>query len=62
MKNVNIFILKYDNGCKPYAAQLIDVLILFWKNGGSICLLADYYPFLYPANVFLEKIDFNGKK
>ena len=35
---------------------------MFWKNGGSICILTDNYPFLDPANRFLEKIDFDGKK
>jgi len=50
------------SGCPPYTDQLIDVLILFWKNGGSICIMTDNYPFLDPANRFLEKIDFDGKK
>ena len=50
------------SGCPPYTDQLIDVLILFWKNGGSICIMTDNYPLLDPANRFLEKIDFDGKK
>ena len=50
------------SGCPPYTDQLIDVLLLFWKNGGSICIMTDNYPFLDPANRFLEKIDFDGKK
>ena len=51
-----------SGGCPTYTDQLIDVLILFWKNGGSICVMTDNYPFLDPANRFLEKIDFDGKK
>ena len=50
------------SGCPAYTDQLIDCLLLFWKNGGSICILTDNYPFLDPANRFLEKIDFDGKK
>ncbi len=52
---------KKDN--PNFISQFIDVLILFWNNGGSIVFLADGQPLTYQTNLFLKRAVFeNGKK
>ena len=46
-----------------YVDQFIDCSLLFWKNGGSIVLLAENDPYNFQANLFLKKLVLpNGKK
>ena len=40
--------------------QFIDCLLLYWKNGGAVVLFCENEPFYFQANMFLEKIRFNG--
>ena len=43
--------------------KFINVLIQFWKNGGSLILTSDNEPYLIEVNAFLEKAIFpNNKK
>ena len=43
--------------------KFINVLIQFWKNGGSLILTSDNEPYLVEVNAFLEKVTFpNNKK
>ena len=41
--------------------QFIDCLILYWQNGGSIVFFCDNEPFYFQANMFLEKVRFQGE-
>ena len=38
--------------------KFINVLIKFWKRGGSLILTSDNEPFLIELNFFLEKAEF----
>ena len=51
-------VLPDKNGNPNLVGQFIDVLNLFWENGGSVVLLAENEPFTYQANLFLKKIKF----
>ena len=44
-----------------YLGQFLEVLNLFWMNGGAVVLLAENEPFTYQTNLFLEKIEFPGE-
>ena len=44
-----------------YIGQFLEVLKLFWMNGGAVILLAENDPFTYQTNLFLDMIDFPGK-
>ena len=41
--------------------QFIEVLIKFWKNGGSLVFWADGDPLNYQVNLFLEKVRFENE-
>jgi hypothetical protein len=41
--------------------QFIDCLLLYWRNGGSVVLFCDNEPLYFQANMFLEKIRFDGE-
>ena len=48
------------NNTDPYLVEeYINVLIEFWKNGGSLVFLAEGDPLNFQVNLFLEKIDFS---
>ena len=53
-----------ENKTNPYLVEeFINVLISFWKNGGSLIFLAEGDPLNFQVNLFLEKIEFpNSKK
>ena len=50
------------NGNVNLVGQFIDVLILFWQNGGSIVFWAEGHPLYYQVNLFLEKVRFKREK
>ena len=37
-------------------------MIQFWKNGGSLVLMAENEPMIFQVNQFLKKADFDGEK
>ena len=41
--------------------QFIDVLIKFWKNGGSLVFWADNDPYTFHVNLFLYKVRFENE-
>ena len=41
--------------------QFIDCLLLYWRNGGAVVLFCDNEPLYFQANMFLDKIRFNGE-
>ena len=41
--------------------QFIDCLLLYWQNGGAVVLFCDNDPLYFQANIFLEKIRFQGE-
>ena len=45
-----------------YINQFVDCMIQFWKNGGSLVLMAENEPMTFQVNEFLKKVDFDGKK
>ena len=50
-----------DNSKYPgLVEQFIDCLLLYWENGGAVALFCDNEPLYFQANMFLEKIRFNG--
>ena len=51
---------KKDAAC--YINQFIDCMIQFWKNGGSLVLMAENEPMTFQVNQFLKKAEFDGKK
>ena len=53
-----------ENKTNPYLVEeFINVLISFWKNGGSLIFFAEGDPLNFQVNLFLEKIEFpNSKK
>ena len=51
---------KKDSAC--YINQFIDCMIQFWKNGGSLVLMAENEPMTFQVNEFLKKADFDGEK
>ena len=52
-----------DLHAASYVDQFISCSIQFWKNGGSIVLLAENEPYTFQANLFLKQIRFkDGKK
>ena len=42
--------------------EFINVLILFWKNGGALVFFAEGEPLNFQVNIFLDKIIFDNKK
>ena len=38
----------------------IDCLLLYWENGGAGFLFCDNEPLYFQANMFFEKVRFNG--
>ena len=61
-------ILPYFNG-QPNTSdpnlveEFINILIIFWNNGGSLVFFAEGEPLNFQVNLFLEKIEFsNGQK
>ena len=49
-----------ENLSNPYLVEeFINILIAFWKNGGSLVFFADGDPLNFQVNLFLEKIDFS---
>jgi hypothetical protein len=51
---------KKDAAC--YINQFVDCMIQFWKNGGSLVLMAENEPMTFQVNQFLLKADFDGEK
>ena len=51
---------KKDAAC--YINQFVDCMIQFWKNGGSLVLMAENEPMTFQVNQFLKKEDFDGEK
>ena len=51
-----------DQYAAYYVDQFIDCSLQFWKNGGSIVLLAENDPYNFQANLFLKKAIFPGGK
>ena len=50
-----------DNSEYPgLVEQFIDCLLLYWRNGGAVVLFCDNEPLYFQANMFLNKIKFNG--
>lgn len=58
--------LKSKNGdisAHYYAEQLVDYVLQFWKNGGSLVLMGEKDPYNFQLNLFLKKLEFpDGKK
>ena len=44
-----------------YIGQFLEVLRLFWMNGGAVILLSENEPFTYQTNLFLDMIEFPGQ-
>jgi hypothetical protein len=42
--------------------QFLEVLKLFWENGGALVFLAEGWKLQYQTNEFLKMLDFDGKK
>ena len=42
--------------------EFINILILFWKNGGALVFFAEGEPLNFQVNLFLEKIKFSEDK
>ena len=52
---------KLPNGGNPHlVGQYIDVLKMFWINGGSLVFWNDNEPMTYECNLFLESAEFPG--
>ena len=51
----------YNEEGAYYIDQFLEVLKLFWMNGGAVVLLAENEPFTYQTNLFLEMIEFPGE-
>ena len=47
---------------KYIVEQFIDVLIKFWKNGGSLVFWADNDPYTFHVNLFLYKVRFENEE
>ncbi|KAK8841092.1 hypothetical protein M9Y10_027933 [Tritrichomonas musculus] len=47
---------------KYIVEQFIDVLIKFWKNGGSLVFWADSDPYTFHVNLFLNKVRFENEE
>ena len=50
------------NSNKFIVEQFIDVLIKFWKNGGSLVFWADNDPYTFQVNLFLYKVRFENEE
>ena len=53
---------KGDRYAACYVEQFIDCSLAFWKNGGSIFLMAENDPYNFQANLFLKKAVFPGDR
>jgi hypothetical protein len=53
---------KGDRYAACYVEQFIDCSLSFWKNGGSIFLMAENDPYNFQANLFLKKAVFPGNR
>ena len=42
--------------------EFINILILFWQNGGALVFFAEGEPLNFQVNLFLEKINFDNNK
>ena len=51
---------KKDAAC--FIEQFIECIIQFWRNGGSLFLMAENEPMIFQVNEFLKKAEFEGKK
>ena len=45
-----------------FVEQFTDCMVQFWKNGGSLVLMAENEPMTFQVNEFLTKAEFDGKK
>ena len=50
------------NSNKYIVEQFIDVLIKFWKNGGSLVFWAENDPYTFHVNLFLHKVRFDNEE
>ena len=49
-----------ENSSNPYLVEeFINILIVFWTNGGSLVFFAEGDPLYFQVNLFLEKIEFS---
>ena len=53
---------KGDRYAACYVEQFINCSLIFWKNGGSIFLMAENDPYNFQANLFLRTAVFPGNK
>lgn len=51
---------KYEVEEARYILQFIEVLKIFWENGGGVLLFNENEPFFFQTHLFLEKIEFPG--
>ena len=52
-----------DNSKEAFLlGQFLEVLKIFWENGGSLIFLADGWKLQYQTNEFLKMLEFEGKK
>jgi hypothetical protein len=52
-----------DNSSNPYLVEeFINLLIIFWTNGGALVFFAEGEPLYFQVNLFLEKIEFSEKE
>lgn len=52
---------KYEVEEARYILQLLEVLKIFWENGGGILLFNENESFFFRTHLFQEKIDFPGE-
>jgi len=49
-----------ENSTNPYLVEeFINILIIFWTNGGSLVFFAEGDPLYFQVNLFLEKVEFS---
>ena len=52
-----------DNSKESFLlGQFLEVLKIFWENGGALVFLAEGWKLQYQTNEFLKMLDFDGKK
>ena len=49
-----------NSGYAGLVEQFIDWLLLYWRNRGAVVLCCNNEPLYFQANMFLDKIRFNG--
>ena len=68
MNGPNLAILPHDEKIKNeaeesrYILQFLEVLKLFWKNGGGVLLFNENEPFFFQTNLFLKMLEFPNIK